>query len=304
MYHEYAIHPECFSKWENCRFFCAQMGWDNGRLLSVYPKNWFKKAYESIEACGEMEKKNIVENLTLLKKYKSIKRYNAVYNDVVSWEENCLKQHSEIPYRGIVSNNETSSAKIVKSKDIHINHEKWKLNTQITRRNAEDIARRFSLLLKASKRILFVDPYIRAADDRFMRVITRCIMTAMDSIYRDKEYPIIEIHTKIKDSMHAELKLAVNNFTRNLPEKLPKGIEVDVKIWGNKPGGDEFHDRFILTDLGGIFIGAGLSEGRDYSYTANTNRQDFEQYLLRFSQYTGDTPDYNLLEEFNIKSSS
>ena len=29
--------------------------------------------------------------------------------------------------------------------------------------------------------------------------------------------------------------------------------------WSETPGGEDFHDRFVLTELGGIMIGAGLS---------------------------------------------
>jgi hypothetical protein len=40
-------------------------------------------------------------------------------------------------------------------------------------------------------------------------------------------------------------------------------MTISIVRWREKAGGEDFHDRFVLTDKGGIGIGAGLSaEGR------------------------------------------
>ena len=40
---------------------------------------------------------------------------------------------------------------------------------------------------------------------------------------------------------------------------LPLGYRIEFYAWSEKPGGEDFHDRYVLTELGGIMIRAGLS---------------------------------------------
>src|SRR5690606_17123364 len=42
---------------------------------------------------------------------------------------------------------------------------------------------------------------------------------------------------------------------------LPQGYCLELYQWSEVAGGEDLHDRFFLTDVGGIMIGAGLSAG-------------------------------------------
>lgn len=44
-------------------------------------------------------------------------------------------------------------------------------------------------------------------------------------------------------------------WTRNL---IPAGIQIDLVAWAQHNNGEQFHDRFVISERGGIQFGAGL----------------------------------------------
>jgi hypothetical protein len=62
-----------------------------------------------------------------------------------------------------------------------------------------------------------------------------------------------------------------------------------VRRLGQKTGGEKLHNRYILTDLGGVAFGVGLDEGDD-GETDDLTLMDRALYELRWSQYDGDPP--------------
>jgi hypothetical protein len=42
---------------------------------------------------------------------------------------------------------------------------------------------------------------------------------------------------------------------------IPKGTSIVVQRWIQQPGGEKLHERFVLTDIGGVKVGPGLDDG-------------------------------------------
>jgi hypothetical protein len=44
--------------------------------------------------------------------------------------------------------------------------------------------------------------------------------------------------------------------------RLLSGVSVEFVRWRQKAGGDKLHNRYVLTDIGGVSLGVGLDEGQ------------------------------------------
>ena len=77
---------------------------------------------------------------------------------------------------------------------------------------------------------------------------------------------------------------------RRLPPRcVPEKMRVRVRRLRQKLGGEQLHNRYILSDLGGVSFGYGLDEG-DEGETDDITLMDQDQYELRWSQYSGEPP--------------
>ena len=69
----------------------------------------------------------------------------------------------------------------------------------------------------------------------------------------------------------------------------PGGTHVLVRRLSEKPRGEKLHNRYILTDLGGVSFGIGLDDG-DEGATDDVTLLDRDPYVVRWSQYGGIPP--------------
>jgi hypothetical protein len=89
---------------------------------------------------------------------------------------------------------------------------------------------------------------------------------------------------------------------RSLPEIIPNGVRVRILQWRERGRGEKLHNRFTLTDLGGVSFGVGLddSDGED-GQTDDILLLNEGTYSLRFAQYAGPTPAFDLVAEVTIE---
>ena len=80
---------------------------------------------------------------------------------------------------------------------------------------------------------------------------------------------------------------------KRLPRILPRGQEVTICRLSERPGGQELHNRYILTEHGGVAFGTGLDEKGRAKTTDDLTLLDRNLYRLRWDQYTSDQPAFN-----------
>lgn len=64
----------------------------------------------------------------------------------------------------------------------------------------------------------------------------------------DRAFPKIEFHTAFK----AEKKVFSDECQRQFPQVIPRGMSLKVVRWQEQNKGDGLHNRYILTDRGGV----------------------------------------------------
>jgi hypothetical protein len=71
----------------------------------------------------------------------------------------------------------------------------------------------------------------------------------------------------------------------NIGSALPKNLKVKVILWKERDGGTEFHERLIVTDMGGVLIDPGIDEGADgREYTLRLlSKKEIQEYFEKFA---------------------
>jgi hypothetical protein len=318
MFYEYALDPALLSNWKDCRYFLEKFGWDQGRLIACYPGKWKKQVYESLSGCRPVEKNKIEEKLRRIDN-RLLKRPNSSYQGGKIWFENALVEHGRIAFRAIISNHQNpNDPKIIHGDTLEEDTEPlFQSPDKVLSRRAEEYGIALSLLLCSSKRILFVDPYFDPTKRRFRKVLESLLTSALFPCRRETICRL-ELHTSIERffrrgeerKSEEEEKTAANlvyECQRKLPEIIPAGYSLFLYIRKEKSGGDEFHNRYVLTEKIGVAFGTGLDEAENNpKATDDLHRLSNEQYSFRWQQYAGENPAFEpvgqTIEIIGVKS--
>jgi len=292
MIKEYALQPDLVSTWQTCRFLLDKFGYGRGRVISRYPKKWAKLTYESLNNDKPMEKKRIEVGLIRLKAA-LYPRYH-VWDSAKGWLDNAIEEHGHRPFCAIISDdNPGSNAAIIREADLDEDEEpRWKAETQCRiERTAANMAACADALLRNAKQIIFVDPHFNPQAGRFKRPLEAFLRIATN---RPAGIRIsrIEIHTGhtaagVKTFFDSECQ-------KHLPPIIPSGLKVRLVRWDQA----YVHNRFILTECGGLKFGTGLDDhdGRPLSHDL-VDLLERETYEKTWKEYQRDTPVFPLKED-------
>lgn len=290
MIYEYALEPEMVAAWgdyHNHRFFLREFGLGSGRLVSRYPKSWAKKVWDSFDGTSQMDRKRLEELLVRLKET-MVKRKDPVWDDAQeSWLENALTEHARHHFFKIMARNNPGARPEVIAEDTLAASPcpGWDVpHGMPVNRKAGDMAAAVNMMLGCGRWVKFIDPYFVQGKMGHKRSLTAFLMILAE------ERPVgppetIEIHTSGGG--------ATTDYLREFYEKItPAGLQVTLYRWQERPGGQKLHNRYILTDLGGVSFLHGLDTGAD-GEKDDISRLDREQYLLRCKQYDPTAPAFD-----------
>jgi hypothetical protein len=133
-------------------------------------------------------------------------------------------------------------------------------------------------MLVNCKALHLIDPYFHPETARHRKMLE----AILDVVATHGLQPaVIRVHCGMKegpDYFQVEAE--------KMAARLPFGISVEFRRWRQRSGGEQLHNRYVLTDLGGVALGTGLDEG-DAGETDDVNLLTRTQYELRWSQYVG-----------------
>jgi hypothetical protein len=141
-------------------------------------------------------------------------------------------------------------------------------------------------MLRIADRIIFVDPYFRPgrlANYRPLEGFLRAMVTA-----RPLDVPAqIEVQTSWGEDRWGTREFFEEQCLRSLPRCVPEGLCVGLLRLRQKKGGERFHNRYILTDVGGLVFGIGLDDG-PAEESDDVTVMPRVLYEKRWSQYVTD----------------
>ncbi len=294
MHKEYALQPDLLSDWAVFCYLYDKFGYDRGRVIARYPKNWTRMVYESLGYCMPMEKKRIEAGLFRLQS--ALCRRDHEWDKGKGWLDNAIEEHAKRPFYAILAKeNPNRVDDVILEVDLYEEEElRWRAETQRRiRRTAEEITACAEFLLQNSKKILFVDPYFDPRAERFKRPL-KALLQAVASRPSSIRIDRIEIHTGYDDDSSGTKAFFDAQCIQHLQSIIPRGLTVRFVRWDRS----NLHNRFILTEYGGLQFATGLD---DHHGSAGHHDTVYlltpELYVPTWEEYQRDSTSFSLIED-------
>lgn len=293
MLFEYAVEPQAIgSSWQTFLYLIEKFGFDRGRLISRLPGKWEKKVIQAAKEAGvpDIRMASIVERLRNAKL--AVVDLNRPYDSEKSWIENALTEHGRAPFHAIIAGqNLGGNAVVLPVADIDENQPLMAAaQDRAVPRESESIAGALSGFLRASTRILFVDPFFDPYNARYKSTLRACLAV----VKTDNPGAACEIHYRYHNNKPTNAELE-REAARLFNGVIPEGLTVSVYCWRERNGGADFHARYLLTDRGGVGIDAGFS--------AEGGHQTTDMHLMgvmlsqaRLAAFSRDATEFELME--------
>ncbi|MFZ7093559.1 hypothetical protein [Primorskyibacter sp. 2E233] len=260
MLSEYAVEPAAIgADWRTFKDLIDRFGADKGRLISRFPTKWEKKVIEAAKEAGvsDIRMTDIVERLRNSKH--KVVDFSRAYNHEADWINNALREHGTRPFKAIICDaGKAACAEGLEPDDCSDAHALFGVATSCNvTRTADQIADALHTITAVSKEIDIVDPYfdLRPTKGNYLPTLVSLLTRLAQDPGQQKA---IRIHFRDHDTRPSAEVLA-RDGSAQVRGLLPPGYHIELYAWSEKQGGEDFHDRYVLTDLGGVMIGAGLS---------------------------------------------
>ena len=284
MIHAFALEPDIVATWgklEEFRFIHDKFGLGTARVLLELPafSKWKKAVYNAATRLGlsQEDMKRIEELFRLFGEHKH-RRADSVYDGVLSWLENAEREYARRPFAGIVAtNNARNHEAVLISEQLVATNPRWSCERGASpSRTPEALALALSAMLTNCRQLHLVDPHFGPENARHRKVLEALIAVVADN---GLVLDVVRIHCSEK----SQLAFFEQEAGKMAP-RLPNGIAIEFVRWRQKAGGDRLHNRYVLTDVGGVSLGVGLDAG-DAAETDDLLLLPRAQYGLRWSQY-------------------
>ncbi len=248
MIREFAVEPEAIvSSYREFSYIVEKFGVCEGRVISRFPKTWKRLVYEAAQARhqGKVEGKKIEERLRGLSDEVLIAMSRPAGTG--GWIEIALAEHQRQPFDYLITNAPQGIAEAVPVETLDGEHPCLQITREMSiPREPEAMASACAFLLKTAKVIKIIDPHLDFSKSRFREPFK----AFMKHVRAGTQ---IEIYRGIDDGGPAR-EFMRQNAEQFLPNALPAGVNARICLL---PAGS-MHNRFLLTDLGGIKFGVGL----------------------------------------------
>ena len=309
MIREYALEPELVATWHDRllgRFFIEKFGYGTGRVVSRYPKKWPRLVWNAFQAtfkatAGEMGRKRVEELLAQLTT-PDIRRPDCIWTDTRDWLENAEEENTRRPFHAILAlDNPRDRAEVMLSDDVLTGTpEAWNApNSIVLDRTAASLADGVAPMLRCATRIFFIDPHFRASQSKFRNPLAAFLQV----VRTDASQVALELHTGHVTENAPDWNTFRRECEQRLPGIIPTGLTLIVRRWKNRTGGEKLHNRYILTDIGGVQFGCGLDEG-DQGTTDDITLLSVNSYSRRHEEYSGIAHTFDLEGQITIEGKS
>lgn len=294
MIHEFAVDPALLNNWERFRYLTENFGVCHGRLISRFPKRWKAMVYDGLNGVGDMERKKI--EFCLQRINEKMQVHSAPWDNAKCWLQNAENEHKRQPFHAIVAGeNPRNHDQVLAYDDLSEHTPLWAVQREkVISRDASSLAAAVSPILRIAKVVIFVDPHFDPYKPRAQNALEAFLKACRDGRI-ERAFPKVEFHTAYK----AENTGFSDECQRQFPPMIPLGMSLKVVRWQARNNGDGLHNRYILTDRGGVRLAWGLDEGSQ-AQTDDISLLEPKVFNTRWDQYCGDQPAFDRFDEIMI----
>jgi hypothetical protein len=285
MIFEYALDPKLVVRWaiEGAGRYVGQFGMDHRRLVSDFPTDWVGEVYGAFyehfdNDDGSLEFQNAQPELQSYVQWLSeftVQR-NAKCSKERDWLHEAVAEHNRHAFYAImtVDGNGVECREVITPQVLdNLRDKRWYLPTiGTTKKSAEQLAAVMEPMLREAKYIVLVDPYFDASDVKYQTSFSALLRHACHNRSKERSFPEITVMTGIEQkhkphegefTREAMARVADDlrvKAQRELAKLLPVGKSLNFFCLKHPPAGDPLHNRYILTDIGGVIAPYGLAE--------------------------------------------
>jgi len=294
VFHEYALEPAVLGTWQSVRYFLDAFGPWRGRFLAEYPGKWKRMVYEGL-SCPDYEKHKIIERLQRLDKRVFSPRRGAAYDPAQPWRANIIAEHKRQPFRAVIVVEGPSTGELIECDEVTDAHPLWRVEPgSFVARDPAVFVRSLDLLFRSSSHLVVIDPYFRADQgDKLEALLHMCRAKFGRSV-------VIDVHRCDQQLAHHEF---LRHAQRAVPKNLPAGVTVTFRSWTERRGGERFHNRYVLTDVGGVQFGDSIERGESGQFD-RLSLLGHDERLRLWGQFYGSALAFDLAGELKISSTS
>ncbi len=312
MLYEYALEPTLLSNWKDFRYFTEKFGFSEGRLISRFPKGWKKTVHAllskcDVHECSEIQLKR-VEELLFGEDSKGrtfddrmLARHHE-WNPGKEWLPNAEIEHRKRPFRAILAKeNPHGKDFILEGDSVEDATPLFKIErTPTIPRSARRMATLVGPVLQHAEEILLIDSNFGPENPRHRHPMKEFLAAAISG-RGTSPLKRVEIHLKEKARENKEQAAAFfrSKALEELPCLIPEGMKVRLVRWSDGDSNDRFHNRFILTDRGGLQFGDGLDDGRGKDQVSRFGKES-ETYLYLRKLYEKGSSTLGFIDEIEI----
>jgi len=304
---DYALEPELVAtwhEWQSARYFKEKFGVGRGRLVSRYPSRWQALVWQAFDSADQNARKRLEALLSILTSKMVVR--GSPYDGERTWLVNTEQEHERSPFHAILARtNPSGSAAVVCGNEIDEETEpRWAAPSScIVDRDSDELAAAVAPMLRCCSEVIFIDPHFAPQELRFRRTLGRFLWALL------KERP---------GAPPARIDLCVDQekygrgyfeqeCRQKVPAVIPSGMKLRIVRLKQRLAGQPLHNRYILTDIGGVSFGHGLDEservtcgrvvaGNAPAATDDVKRFEEADYRLRWSQYGSATLAFDRVE--------
>lgn len=261
MLYEYAIDPSLLADINNCQTIFFNFKPEKGKVIADVPRKWHQEAFQAIngmphDQCPPVMKKTLKSNLLkLLNESLCRNREDPNWNrNNENWLQLVTRVNKSYPFAALLKSQAlTEPVRTYAISRLLLDApECWSAPTQCNvPRKASEIIDSLMPLLKLSKSIQLIDMHLYPGDPRSKRVLIELLRRAPEFNFGEGVKKIL-----IHSSDHR--KDLQTSLEQHIAPYLPNNLEVQYRLW---PDSIE-HDRFVISDVGGLFLGHGFDECR------------------------------------------
>ena len=260
MLYEYAVDPNLLSEFSNCHLIFANFELERGKLIAAVPRDWKHEASEAIKRMerGPIERKKLQVKLEAFRGVCPNRPWIPHEWDKQNetWLEHVKSSQGYQPFAAILTS-ETSDAKVktYKLDDLLIEPpDVWNAVTSCdVPRKAKEIIDELMPLLRISKDITLIDPYLDPGKPYYRRVLRELMKRLWECNFKNGVRKL---------TLHLSNHLD-NGYLKSELQKLIEDFPGEYKFVCRISSKDNMHDRFALTDIGGISLTIGFDEARE-----------------------------------------
>ena len=277
MIYEYAVEPALVAGWARNREIglAPQFGLDQRRVVSDFPTYWEGEVtgalMESFDYdAGDPEyidAQAYLDGLLSFMKQNMVGRHHR--NTDQQWINQALQEHATEPFHAILASRVIVGHEQIITPDVvrRFHDARWYLPTiDVTAKTVEALADHLAPLLRMANQIILVDPYFKPQDPAYREVLAKLLDRSLERRSPNRPRPELTVMAGVGDRDRPATGLPVADQLRNeadsrckaalarLGQCVPAGMSITFQCIAEFTDGDQVHNRYLLTDLGGACI--------------------------------------------------